>query len=257
MGPFDEPTSSTDLRARRAKSFGPHAATYHEHRPDYPSAGIRWALEPLETSDAPVVVDLGAGTGKLTAGLLAAGASVIAVEPDAEMLAELVRRHPGITACRAVAEAVPLPDNSVDAVVVGQALHWFDQERAFPEIARVLRPGGVLAAFWNTDDLDVDWVVGLQRVSRSGASFEPGDGKLPSHPLFAEFERADFPHAHRRTAETLTATIGTHSHTLVISDAERTELLGRITEYLRTNPETAQGEFDYPLVTWVIRTRPN
>jgi SAM-dependent methyltransferase len=252
----EQTADQAELRARRAGSFGAHAADYAEHRPDYPEAGIRWALEPLGGREAPVVLDLGAGTGKLTEGLLAIGVEVIAVEPDAGMREELVRRHPGMTAFAGTAEAIPLPDGSVDAVLAGQAFHWFDQARAFPEIARVLRAEGVFAAFWNTDNMQVEWVAGLARVTRSAASFPPprqDADKLPTHPLFPKFERADFPHNQRRTAESLTATIGTHSHTLVISDQERTELLGRITDYLRSRPETASGEFDLPILTEVFR----
>jgi len=243
----------TELRARRAASFGAEAAAYDEHRPDYPLAGIRWALEPLGTTD-PEALDLAAGTGKLTAGVLAAGARVTAVEPDEEMRAEFGRRYPDVTALAGTAESIPLPDDSVDAVLVGQALHWFDQQRAFPEIARVLRPGGVFAAFWNTHDTGLEWVAELDRISRSAVTFQARAEKgAPSHPLFEEFERSDFPHSQRRTAESLTATIGTHSHTLVVSPRERAEILGRITEYLRRIPETAAGEFDMPLRTVVIR----
>ncbi|MGS2810773.1 class I SAM-dependent methyltransferase [Nocardia sp. MW-W600-9] len=240
--------------ASRARSFGAQAAVYAEHRPDYAAAAIRWALGPVGRTD-PVVLDLGAGTGKLTDGLLAAGAAAIAVEPDAAMLAELVRRYPSVSALSGAAEAIPLPDDSVDAVVAGQAFHWFDQERAFPEIARVLRPGGVFAALWNTDDNSTEWVAGLQRVSRSEVSFIPSETeeKLPAHPLLTAFEKAEFAHAQRRTAESLVTTIGTHSHTVVISLEQRTALLDRIRDYLLATPETAQGEFDFPLRTEVIR----
>ncbi|MFD5176867.1 class I SAM-dependent methyltransferase [Nocardia sp. NPDC058379] len=241
-------------RTSRASSFGAQAAVYADHRPDYPAAAIRWALQPVGRTDV-TVLDLGAGTGKLTDGVLAAGAEVIAVEPDAAMLAELVRRYPSVTALSGAAEAIPLPTGSVDAVVAGQAFHWFEQDRAFPEIARVLRPGGVFAAFWNTDDTSAEWVAGLQRVSRSEVSFTPSDEeeKLPAHPLFATFEKAEFPHSQRRTAESLVTTIGTHSHTVVIPTEQRTALLDRVRAYLRATPATAEGEFDFPLRTEVIR----
>lgn len=247
---------SKDLTARRAGSFGSQAAIYAEHRPDYAAAGIRWALAPLGAVDAPVVLDLGAGTGKLTDGLLAVGAEAIAVEPDPAMLAELVRRYPAVRATAGTAEAIPLPDGSVDAVVAGQAFHWFDQGRAFPEIARVLRPSGVFAAFWNVDDDTVEWVAGLERVSHSEASFPPPakDEPLPAHPLFAPFEQSEFAHVHRRTADSLVRTIGTHSHTVVIPPDRRAALLDRIRDYLAATPETATGEFDLPLRTQVYRT---
>ncbi len=244
----------TELRARRAKSFGPEAAAYEEHRPDYPLAGIRWALEPLG-GPSPEVLDLAAGTGKLTTGLRTVGARVTAVEPDEAMRAEFRRRHPQLTALDGTAESIPLQDDSVDAVLVGQALHWFDRQRAFPEIARVLRPGGVFAAFWNMHDAEVEWVAELDRLSRSQVSFRTrtSEGTV-SDPLFEEFEQAEFPHVQRRTAESLAATIGTHSHTLVISPDERAALLDRITGYLRGVPEIGDGEFDLPIKTLVIRS---
>ncbi|WP_306306462.1 class I SAM-dependent methyltransferase [Nocardia vinacea] len=115
----DGTTNRTRLRAERASSFGAHAAAYAEHRPDYPAESIRWALEPVGTN-APVVLDLGAGTGKLTEGLLAIGAEVVAVEPDAAMRAELARRFPEVIASAGAAEAIPLADGSVDAVLAGR-----------------------------------------------------------------------------------------------------------------------------------------
>ncbi|MFD8102750.1 class I SAM-dependent methyltransferase [Nocardia fluminea] len=252
----DRTADEVQRRRRRARSFGARAADYAAHRPDYPEAGIRWALEALGGKEGVVVLDLGAGTGKLTAGLLAAGVEVIAVEPDAGMRTELVRLYPGVTALSGAAEAIPLADGTVDAVLAGQAFHWFDQARAFPEIARVLRANGVFAAFWNNDDDKVEWVAGLREVSRSSASFPPSssDDPLPAHPLFAPFEYAEFAHSQRRTAASLTASIGTNSHTVIISAQERAEVLGRILDYLHATPETAEGEFDFPLRTEVIRT---
>ena len=127
---------------------------------------MRWALEP---APGPRVLDLGAGTGKLTATLVALGADVIAVEPDPAMLAELRRALPAVRALPGSAEAIPLPDASVDAVLAGNAMHWFDMDVAGPEIARVLAPGGILAGLWNVMDDRVDWVAGLARVSGSAA----------------------------------------------------------------------------------------
>ena len=147
-------------------SFGAAATAYAEHRPDYAQAAVRWALE---AAPGPRVLDLGAGTGKLTAALVALGAEVIAVEPDPAMLAELRRARPAVRALTGRAEALPLPDASVDAVLAGHALHWFDMDLAGPEIARVLVPGGILAGLWNVLDTRVGWVAGLERVSGSAA----------------------------------------------------------------------------------------
>ena len=119
-------------------SFGAAASAYAEHRPDYARAAVRWALEPAPGSR---VLDLGAGTGKLTADLVELGADVVAVEPDPAMLAELRRALPTVYAAAGSAESIPLPDSSVDAVLAGNAMHWFDMDVAGPEIARVWRPG--------------------------------------------------------------------------------------------------------------------
>jgi SAM-dependent methyltransferase len=230
-----------DWRAHYGLTFGAAAAAYAEHRPGYAEAAARWALAaagpaaqalgaagpspqaPAGAGPAAQVLDLGAGTGKLTAAPAALGADVTAVEPDPAMLAELRRALPAVRALPGRAEAIPLPDASVDAVLVGQAMHWFDMSLAGPEIARVLVPGGILAGLWNVDDDREDWVAGLARASDGGAvtlsgwntatrelmAAEPG----PLWP-FTPPERADFPHGHRHTADSLTATIATHSRLL-------------------------------------------
>jgi SAM-dependent methyltransferase len=245
----------TELFARRASSFGAEAAAYAEHRPDYPVDGIRWALA---GAAGPVrsVVDLAAGTGKLTEGLLGLGLTVTAVEPDAGMRAELTRRFPQVKTLDGTAERIPLPDGGADAVLAGQAFHWFDVDAALGEIARVLRPGGVVGALWNFDDDRVGWVAGLAELTSTSASqrvgFEP---ETLGHPAFTPFERELFDHAQRRTAESLTATIGTHSHALVVSPTERVELLDRVRRYLESRPETRGGEFELPIRTTVVRAR--
>ncbi|MEV6009017.1 class I SAM-dependent methyltransferase [Streptomyces sp. NPDC051976] len=260
-GPHTAPPATAydpELFARRASSFGSAAGAYAEHRPDYPDAGVRWALEPaLGVADGgPLdVLDLGAGTGKLTGSLVALGHRVTAVEPDPGMLAELRGRLPSVTALSGGAEEIPLPDASVDAVVVGQAFHWFDQERALPEIARVLRPGGALAALWNTDDDRVEWIAGLGKVSGVSVSFVhwPDGDEIAPHPGYAPLEQADFPHHQPRTIESLTATVATHSRFLVLEPAERERALTRVRDYLRSRPETAGGSFDLRIVTRVQR----
>jgi len=210
-----------DERLLHASSFGAAAAAYAEHRPDYAQAAVRWALE---LAPGPRVLDLGAGTGKLTATLVALGAEGIAVEPDSAMLTELRRALPAVRALPGSAEAIPLPDASVDAVLAGNALHWFDMNVAGPEIARVLAPGGILAGLWNVMDNRVDWVAGLERVSGSAAigardtlsSWRAATAAmhLPNTGLAAQFgspEQAEFPHGQRRTADSLVATLATRA----------------------------------------------
>jgi SAM-dependent methyltransferase len=249
-----------EVVARRAASFGGSAATYADERPDYPDAAVRWALEPVAGRPAPRVLDLAAGTGKLTGVLLRAGTPadrIVAVEPDPQMRAELRRRVAGVEPVAGSAEEIPLPDGSVDAIVVGQALHWFDLDRAVPEMRRVLAPGGVLAGLWNLDDDRVPWVAGLQQVAAESRAVGGWRRQpLPGSTRFPGAERAEFPHAQRRTVESLAATIGTHSHVLILDDPERAALLGRVRDYLRSRPETGAGEFDLPMVTLAMRVRP-
>jgi SAM-dependent methyltransferase len=139
------------MNDRRELSFDSVADEYERTRPDYPPAVLD--LLPLEGDAA--VLDLGAGTGKLTRVLAKRYREVTAVEPLANMRAMLERAVPGVTALAGSAERIPLDDGSVDGVFAAQAFHWFDKSVALPEIARVLRPGGILAIVWNdgNDDL--------------------------------------------------------------------------------------------------------
>jgi SAM-dependent methyltransferase len=246
-----------------ASSFGAAAAAYAEHRPDYARAAARWALA---AAPGPRVLDLGAGTGKLTATLGALGAevAVTAVEPDPAMLAELRRGLPGVDALAGNAESIPLPDASVDAVVAGNAMHWFDMTTAGPEIARVLTPGGVLAGLWNVLDDRIPWVAALARVSGS-AAVGPRDthttwpaAHLPTTGASTRFdppETAAFPHGQVRTADSLVATLATRAGMLVMPPREREAALGRIRAFLAARPETADGEFTLPMLTCVLRLR--
>ncbi|AGZ42588.1 class I SAM-dependent methyltransferase [Actinoplanes friuliensis] len=239
-----------------ASSFGAAAAAYAEHRPDYAQDAVRWVLD---AAPGIRVLDLGAGTGKLTATLVAAGADVTAVEPDPAMLAELRRTLPQIRALPGNAEVIPLPDATFDAVVSGNAMHWFDMAVAGPEITRVLAPGGVLAGLWNVVDDRVDWVAGLAKVSGSaaiGPRDTPDAWRAETAGMASGFvapEQAEFPHGQRRTADSLVATLGTRAGMLVMPDEERQAALGRIRAFLASRPETADGEFTLPMLTCVLR----
>jgi ubiquinone/menaquinone biosynthesis C-methylase UbiE len=251
---MDQPPVSPELLALRSRSFGGQAAAYAAERPGYPDAAVAWLLEPVAGRSPLRVLDLAAGTGKLTAGLLRHTAHVVAVEPDAAMLAELRRTLPGVRALAGTAEDLPLPDGSVDAVVAGQAMHWFDLDRAAPEMARVLAPGGVVGGLWNREDDDVPWVSGYLRIARGPFAVRRREGiaRLRLGPRFSALEEATFRHAQRRTPESLAATLGTQSHVLVMPAAERAALMDRVLRYLRERPETSDG-FDLPLVTMAVR----
>jgi SAM-dependent methyltransferase len=257
-----------DLWRRRAASFGGQAAAYAEHRPDYAEAAVRWALEPVRGRDQVRVLDLGAGTGKLTAVIARLAASgpagqlsVVAVEPDPAMLAELRRGQPDVRSLSGMAEDIPLPDASVDAVLCGQAAHWFTMDLAVPEIARVLTQGGVFAGLWNMDDDREDWVAGLSRVCPLGSTLSSWRAEQHDWPgpaaggeLFSPARQGEFEHGQPRTADSLVATIATHSRQLVMDPAERGLLLDRVRDYLRSRPETASGEFRVPMLTEVLRS---
>jgi SAM-dependent methyltransferase len=252
-------------RSAYGSSFGTAAAAYAEHRPDYARSAVCWALDP---APGPRVLDLGAGTGKLTATLVADGVEVVAVEPDPAMLAELRRELPGVRSLPGSAEAIPLPGGSVDAVLAGNALHWFDMAVAGPEIARVLAAGGILAGLWNLLDDRVGWVAGLERVGGSAAIGSrdtlsrwraataylhlPSDASLGR---FGSPEQAEFPHGQRRTADSLVATLATRAGMLVMPEPEREATLAEIGAFLASRPETARGEFTLPMLTGVLRVR--
>ncbi len=163
---------------RRATVFGSLAEQYHRARPGYPEVAVDW----LVPAGARRVVDVGAGTGKLTAALLARGLVVTAVEPDPEMLAVLHREHPGAQTHRAGADALPLADASVDAVVVGQAWHWFPHEAAAAEVRRVLRPGGRLGLAWNATRHDPGWPLEIARLDPEVLAREVGPDPGPPVP---------------------------------------------------------------------------
>ena len=148
-----------DVR-RHARSFGPVADAYHRGRPSFPVEAVQWLVGP----NPATVLELGAGTGKLTGVLAELGHDVHATEPDPEMLKVLRRHLPDVPTSESGAEEIPLPDRSVDVVVAGQSFHWFDHDRALPEIARVLRPGGFLAVSWNNRDTRIPWVRKLGQV---------------------------------------------------------------------------------------------
>ncbi|MDP2775486.1 MAG: class I SAM-dependent methyltransferase [Nocardioides sp.] len=171
-----------------ARSFGSLADAYDRGRPSYPREAAVWA-----TADEPLtVLELGAGTGKLTEQLLALGHDVHATEPDAAMLDVLKARLPDVRTSLTGAEDIPASDSSYDAVVVAQAFHWFDHERALPEIARVLKPSGHLAVLRNDRDERIPWVRKLGRIIGSPPRERDATDVLAASKHFAEVETGSF-----------------------------------------------------------------
>jgi SAM-dependent methyltransferase len=215
-----------ELRLARGASFGAVADAYERARPGYPDQAVRWML-----GDRPLtVVDVGAGTGKLTRQLVAAGHDVVAVEPLAEMRAQLEAAVPQARALAGSAEAIPLPSSSADAVVAAQAFHWFDHERALPELARVLRPHGVLGLIWNMRDDSVEWMarlsglLGAERIDYEGHSWD----RVADTGLFTPLEHRTFPFSQRVDAETLRSLVTSRSYVAMLSPDERKTLLAAV-----------------------------
>src|SRR5579875_999780 len=161
-----QPDPARASRAARASSFAGVAEEYDRGRPGYPREAIAWLLGGASAAnDGPLeVLDLGAGTGKLTEALLAAGHRVVAVEPLAQMREILAARAPAARVLGGAAEALPLADASVDAVAVGAAFHWFERDAALAEIARVLRAPGVLGLLGNAFEISEPWVARVRAI---------------------------------------------------------------------------------------------
>ena len=232
-----------------ATSFAWVADAYERARPGYPDDAVRWLVgtEPLD------VVDLGAGTGKLTRSLVALGHRVTAVEPLREMSAFLREALPDVTTVEGGAEAIPLPDASADAVGVAQAFHWFDHGPALREIARVLRPGGRFALVWNTRDEGDPWVARLSKEALGTESVERGDVAAPvgESGLFAEVERATFPHSQRLDLPLLLDLVRSRSYCAVMTTAERTPVLERVERLFEEH--AVDGILELPYVTECFR----
>lgn len=173
---------------RHALSFGGVADAYDRARPSYPPEAGRWLIGTGELN----VLELGAGTGKLTELLVAQGHRVVATDPLPEMLARLRERVTPFAVGVSGAEAIPAPSRSVDVVVCAQSFHWFDHDRALPEIARVLRPGGHLALVWNQRDESIPWVKRLGRLIDTEGRGTDLAGPMRSSPYFGEVEETSF-----------------------------------------------------------------
>lgn len=240
-----------------ALTFGAEADAYDRGRPGYPPAALDWIVSGARAGDRGVdAVDVGAGTGKFTAGLVERAASVTAVEPDDAMRARLEAVLPGVRAVAGTGERMPLADASVDLVTVAQAWHWVDVEAASREVGRVLRPGGVLALVWNVRDDSTPWVRELTRVMGSSIA-EDFDTVTP--PLAAPLERAEhreFAWVNPVTRAELVAMITSRSYVIAMSDSERATLFTALDELLDTHPDLAgRDRYPLPYVTRVTLAR--
>jgi len=203
-------------------AFAEVAGAYECGRPGYPKEAVRWLAgdEPCD------VVDLGAGTGKLTRTLVALGHRVTAIEPLPEMLELLPAAAPGAAAILGNAEVIPVPDAFTDVVTSAQAFHWFDHRVALPEIARVLRPGGRLALVWNTRDDREPWVARLSAIIGNEAVDESDVSEpIAASGLFGPIETAEFGFEQTLDRERLVDLVLSRSYCAKLPPIEREPIL--------------------------------
>ena len=215
----------SELRQARATSFGPVAEAYERSRPLYPEEAVRWLA-----SDTPAdVLDLGAGTGKLTRQLVTLGHRVVAVDPLPEMLEQLRAAVPGVEALQGTGEAIPLAAESVDVVTIAQAFHWLDPVAALPEIARVLRPGGVLGLIWNVRHESTPWaarlseIIGSELISESTVADRVG-----ASGLYGAVETREFRNEQRLDRDGLLDLVLSRSYCVLQPLEEREQVLAEV-----------------------------
>lgn len=229
--------------------FGREAEAYERSRPSYPREVVAWLVENLRITPAALVVDLAAGTGKMTRLLVPTGARLVAVEPVEGMHQILRRLLPSVAVVSSTAEAMPFAAGSIDAVCVAQAFHWFDADGAFAELGRVLRPGGRVGIVWNARDRAVDWVdrtwAIMDQVERRAPWRDHEhwrDSALGARPGFGELHTATFRHEQSVTPEGVVDRIRGVSHAAVLPPPERAAVLDAVRHVLATHPDTRGRE---------------
>ena len=245
-----------DVLKRRATSFGQVADEYARGRPGYPAEAIDWVLE---SAPGGRVVDLGAGTGKLTRALVAPGRTVTAIEPLDEMRERLAADLPEVTTLAGSAESMPVADASADAVFVAQAFHWFDPVPALNEIARVLAAGGMLGLIWNTRDDSEPWVAEFSRILslpvEAASAWDWSDGRpVSQHPEFRDYRERRVPNLEPYTPQRLLEWARSTSSIAILEPADREQRLAELAEMCRTHPDLRDRDtFPLPMVTMTIR----
>lgn len=239
-------------RHERSLSFGSQAAAYERGRPSYPPAAIDWLLSPGAGNPVRDVLDLGAGTGKLTSRLVERGLQVVAVDPIPELLDVLRSALPDTPAMLGTAEQIPLPDNSVDAVLVAQAWHWFDPERAAAEVARVLRPGGRLGLLWNVRDSRLGWVREFGRIVGLEHDWVGATVELPAP--FTDVQSHQVEWTNYMTPQALIDYVASRSYCITSPADVRTRTLDDVRKLLSTHPALANSSgIALPYITVCVR----
>jgi SAM-dependent methyltransferase len=241
-----------------ALSFGEQASAYERGRPGYPDDAVDWILSRAATDDdaLPDVVDVGAGTGKFTASLVGRSASVTAVEPDAAMGARLAAGLPSVLAVAGTGEELPLGDASADVVTFAQSWHWVDVDRASAEVARVLRPGGVLALVWNVRDESVPWVAEFTRVIGTSIAEEFETVAPPVAEPLRRDAHAEFRWSNELDRQGLHDLVSSRSGIIALDEPERAGILAALDRLLDTHPDLAgRDRYTLPYLTRVTIVR--
>jgi SAM-dependent methyltransferase len=245
-----------------AVGFARAADAYERGRATFPADAVAAILAATGALPGVTLLELGAGTGKLTRSLTGSGARVIALEPVAEMRAKLAANAPGVELLDAVAEAIPLADASVDAVIAAQAYHWFDPETATAEVARVLRSGGAVALVWNRRDEGAAWMRELSGIldTRSGDAPRYRNGTwrrgFDGNPAFAPLELRTWPHRGAEGRDVVMARVASMSFVAALDDEPRAALLAQVDELIATHPDTrGRDDVALPYVTELFTTR--
>lgn len=237
-----------------ATSFGAQAGNYEVGRPDYPFEAVVWMLERMPHGSRRIA-DVGAGTGKLTRVLTEApDAEVVAVDPDPVMLATLRGAVPGVPTFQGSAEQLPLPDASVDAVVLGQAWHWVDPVAGSAEIGRVVRSGGVLGLIWNIRDDRVDWVRRLTEIMHgSHAENMLADGDPTVSAPFSGLEQERWEWTRPVTRDVLHRMAASRSYIITASDEEKARIARELDALFDELDLHGDATIDLPYVTRAYR----
>jgi len=233
-------------------SFGTAAADYESGRPTYPPDAVAWLLGPSPLR----VADVGAGTGKLTRELARQGHDVVAVDPDAGMLAALSLAVPGVPTLVGAAEHLPLADASVDAVTFGQAWHWVEVAAASAEVARVVRPGGTLGLIWNLRDESVAWVAELgEAMGASKAESMISADEVEVDAPWGPLAHGSFAWSNQVTVAELTSMVRSRSYYIVGNATVRADIDANVAEVLASVAGTAPGAtVPLPYVTHAFRS---
>ena len=246
-----------------ATSFGSAAEAYERGRPAYPADLLDALHHELDLGPGRDLLDLAAGTGKLTRQLVPFGAHLVAVEPLAEMRARFEHAVPGVLAIDGTAEDIPLAADSIDIVLVAQAYHWFDRDRANREVARVLRPGGHLVCLWNFEDVDVAWVAAVEAV-KDGASdgrraligAAAWDFELGAPAWFDARRSTTTRHSILQTADEFLASFASRSYVIVLAAARQRAAIDHVGRVIAAFDEPFAVPYRTEAVWWRRTSEP-